>query len=299
VVSGSNAPLRTVSELVDGELCRIVGTIRTADDTPLRSRLGQLPCVYWDVREGLSDDPAESESQSFWLEDATGRVLVRSDRFAVEARAVRQKTLLSAVATDLRAVSDRLKDLKEAIVRSAGDDAAALHRERKHLAKVATLLCAIRAHARGRVHLAGSLRSQEKWIRANTHLASGGGPGAATTNLMVDRWETVLQEGHRVEIEGMVTTEPAPPEIARGASYREAATVRVIVGRDTHGVRVVGRGEHAPPSEEELHAMARDEDARELRPFLRRRSAERVRLTIGIASAASVVGAIVWWLLAR
>ena len=69
-----------------------------------RSPLGGRECVYWDVREGLEDEPRSRGAVDFWLEDAGGRVLVRADGMRVEARAERREEVLGRVDDDIHEV---------------------------------------------------------------------------------------------------------------------------------------------------------------------------------------------------
>ncbi len=210
--------------------------------------------MYWDIREGLDDAPREREGQSFWLEDGTGRVLVNGTALDVDARPQRRQAVLAAVETDLAALTSRLKTLKALRGKSQGTAERDLAAERARLSLAVTLLCAIRAQARGRLHLKGlSLHQQDRWIRDRAHLTEGG-PGANATRLIVERWEVVLQEGQQVEVEGIVSIEPAPSELARGTSYRDVATISVLRPAHADGVRVTGLGAVAPPTVEERRA---------------------------------------------
>lgn len=288
----ADIPVQSIASLASDARVRVSGVVRALADAPLESQIAKLPCVYWDVRNGLDDAPEDSAAQSFWIEDASGRVLIPEGRIDVDARAERRKTVLMTVANDLVAVENRLREIKDEQSRVAGAEASRLQREKKHLSKVATLLCAIRAHARGRVHGRGTLRSQEAWIRENSQLTAGGALGAASTQLMADRWETVLRDGDAVDAIGVVSIEPAPPESMRGASYRSVATVTAL-----REVRIVGTGASAPPTEAERRAIER-EHPRDRAP--RRGDRSQRGIPVGmIGVGAAVVAAVVAYFASR
>ncbi len=76
-----DAPLFTVADAPTGTPVKLVGTIRKAEEL-LASRAQGKDCVYYRVHQIVAtefDDPnsfTETKSTSFWLEDATGRLLV-------------------------------------------------------------------------------------------------------------------------------------------------------------------------------------------------------------------------------
>lgn len=277
----SNSEIARIDSLVEGARVRLVGAIRRTAAPPLESRLGHVVCVYWDVRDSLDASPIERDSQSFWLEDGTGRVLVDGASLHVDARAERRAALLAAVESDIHVVSARLRDIKDKLAGVSGTESRALHRERERLATLATLLCSVKAHARGRVHGGkGSLESQERWIREHARLTEGE-TGAAATKLLVDRWEITLAEGQSVEVEGVVSIQPSPPELGQGTNYRESATIRMLTSPDSRGVQVRGIGEYAG-------APQRESEAREIE-LDRRRSARATPLAVIAVSVALIV----------
>lgn len=233
-----------IGALADGARARVRGRVRRAAE-PLISGLGKHACVYWDVRESLRSPPSERGAQPFWLEDASGRVLVRAEALEVDARAERERTLVSAADSDVKVVSARLKELKDRLREQQGAGVKPLITERRRLAKVATLLCAIRAHARGNVHVGGTPAGQEAWIRKNSHLAEGG-PGARTVKLAVDRWEVVVADGDEVELEGVFRVEPLPPDLGMGGGYRDRPTCLVARGELAAPLFLRGVGAAAP-----------------------------------------------------
>lgn len=238
---------------------RIAGVVRAAGRT-LRSKLEAQTCVYWDVRKGLASAPESSEACAFWIEDPSGaRALVRAEGLTVDVRAELAQQLVEMAESDIEAVSERIRALKD-IVRAGGPKQADANRERHQLAKVATLLCAIRADARGNVHVGGDLPGQRRWIDKNRHLAEGNVLGSRTVQRMVERFEVLLRDGDPVEVEGLLRREPMPAEL--GGGYRDRSDGWVLAPDPTGAVRVRGVGAAAPVSEpvlrEEASGVVRD-----------------------------------------
>lgn len=237
-----------IAEIESGARVRVAGRVRQAAPTPLRSKLSDRECVYWDVRADAADAPLESDAQDFWVEDATGRALVRARALSVRLRQHRREDYLEQIVSDVDAVGVRIRELKDQL-REQGPDHARLTAERRRLAKVATLLCAMRAEANGNVHLGGDANGQRAWIERNAHLADDG-PGAASVKMRVkrrvERLEVALEVGQRVEVEGFAEVTPVPAGYG-GASggYRTAPTC-LTLRADDRPVLVLGVGEAAP-----------------------------------------------------
>jgi hypothetical protein len=232
-----------IAELESGARARVVGTIRRARGV-LTSELAKKPCVYWDVRAGLLEAPTRSEALDFWLEDESGRVLIIAKDLKVEALGERREEILRVADADHANVERRIRELKELLKTVSGPRAGQLQRERKALAHSLTLLLAIRAHARRRVHRAGSLRDQERWIAEQAKKGDG---DHRSVKLMVESWEVVLEEGQRVEIEGVAAIEPVPPGVGEGGGYRERPTCTVLRAPEGGELRITGVGASALP----------------------------------------------------
>lgn len=212
-----------LGEVEEGEVARVTGVVRAASRT-LRSKLRGTSCVYWDVRAGLAKEPEASEACAFWIEDASGtRALVRSEALRVDVRAQRAQELVETAESDIAAVSESIRALKDRARTTQGPAQGELNRERRRLAKVATVLCAIRAEARENVHVGGTLAGQRKWIEKNLHFANEGGGKLRTIQMRVERFEVVLCDGDPVEIEGRLRREPMPGEL--GGGYRDLRIV--------------------------------------------------------------------------
>lgn len=234
-----------MNDASDGSV-RLSGTIRSTGEPPLASALGKQSCVCWELRAGLDAEPERSDYQSFWLDTATGPVLVIAERVALEALATRKQQALAVVEADIQDVSARIKELKEQQRAAAGRSSGVYNKERKRLAKIATLLCAMKAATRGKIHLAGTLESQAKWIDENLHLASAAdGAGGAAGKIFRDRWEVVVSEGQTVEVEGISQLE-ATPGIAPSDGYRSRATTLTLRAPTDGKLRVIGVGAIAP-----------------------------------------------------
>ncbi len=225
----------------EGSVVKLAGVVRLAHDQPLRSQLKNKPAVCWEVREGLHDQAKAREGQDFWVDTDQGPVLIVAQHLQLDARAERSVEVLAIVDAEIDDVSSRLREIKKEKRTKAGPGAAELNREQKRLAKVATLLCAIRAQARGRVHLSGTLASQQEWIRKNAHLAQGG-PGGSSAQLAIEGWEIAIEEGQSVEVEGICLTEAIPPGLASTDGYRSRLTGLVMRGSEDSPLRVIGKG---------------------------------------------------------
>lgn len=245
-----------IADAEENQVVRIAGVVRAAGRT-LRSKLEGASCVYWDVRKGVASAPEEHEACAFWLEDASGaKALVRAEGLVVDVRAELAQQLVEMAEADIEVVSQRIRTLKDT-ARGGGPKQAEANRERRRLAKVATLLCAIRAEARGNVHVGGNLHGQRQWIEKNRHLA-GDDLGSRTVQRMVERFEVLLREGDPVEVEGLLRREPMPAEL--GGGYRDRSDGFVLAPDASGAVRVRGVGTAAPMSEPELRKAAGLED---------------------------------------
>ena len=230
---------RRISELVAGEPARVRGRIRRGGAL-LTSPLGERPCVCWELRDGLGDDaPGRHEAVDFVLDDGSGTVVVRAGAIDLDARAVRREQLVETVERDLGELAVRQRALKRAIKRSEGD-LKRLHAERRQLAELVTLLCAMRAHARSRVHVGGSLAAQQRWIDEHARAAPST-EGLASLSLVAERWEVALEEGDEIEVEGVCAR-----ELTASGGYRGQATELVLRAPPGGSIRVRGVGASAP-----------------------------------------------------
>ncbi len=234
------------------ETTRIRGVVRAAGQT-LRSKLHGVACVYWDVRVGLADEPEATDACAFWVEDPAGeRYLVRGEGLDVDVRAQRAEALVQVVEEDIAVVSENIRRLKDIARSGPLAQRAEANREKRRLAKVATLLCAIRAEARGNVHVGGNASGQRAWIEKNAALATG--IGGRSLQRRQERFEVVLREGDAVEVEGALRREPLPSGMAGG--YRDRTDCWAVGPGPDGVVRVVGVGASAPVAETEVRKEA-------------------------------------------
>lgn len=285
--------VQPIQSLVAGKSAVVRGVVRRAGGELLTSSLGSKPCVYWDVRDGLDDAPTVREALDFWVDDGTGKVLVRGAHLAVDVLAQRQEEIVHAAEADHMAMSERLRELKKQQRTASGPEAKELARERARLAKIVTVLLAVRAHARGRVHVGGSRSAQERWIREHANRVNAA-EGTRSIALVTERWEVVIEEGQEVEVEGLVQVEHVPTSLGGNAGYRDLPTCTVLTrsGSD-RPVHVRGVGASAPvrPTESagaKPRAPGSGRSKARARPFDR-----HVMITVSVVAAAS---ALVWWL---
>lgn len=247
-------PPTEIASARDGAGATLRGRIRAALATALVSPLGEQECVYWEINDSVGgDEPERFEVVDFWLEDATGRALVRGERLEVRARAEQREQTISVIDASIRDVSDRISWIKRQRRFAAGAEASKLNAEHRRLKKLATLLCAIGAHARGNVHVGGTRARQEVYIRERSARFASEAQGQRAISLMGEKFECVLQEGDEIEVSGLCVIEAVPPSLGHGGGYRDAPTclhVRAPAGRPLH-VRGVGasapvvRSQHA------------------------------------------------------
>ena len=235
----------TIADLQDGEEAIVRGTIEAAG--PMVEGPSGEPCVYWEKRERMGSDASASGGERFWVVDGDARVLVPTEELAsLSAAGNWTQEVVELATSEISAVSAELSELKQ---RLKVKDSPALRRRRKKLAKVATLLCSIKAHARGNVHGKGTLESQERWIEKNRHLATEG-PGSATVQKAVSRLLVVLEPGDRVTVSGRFRKEPVPAGLGGSGGYRDRPTCWVVRGASVVGHEDASVDE-TPPSPEE------------------------------------------------
>lgn len=256
-----------IGSLVDGRPASVRGTVRAAGPLLTTDADSGVEYVYRDQRRGLEGEPTEREAVPFWVEDASAKVLVHPEHLVVDTRAERRELVIEAANADIQAVSARIKVLKDQL--RAGSADPLVHEERRRLAKVATLLCAVKAHARGKVHLSGTLASQAEWIQKNQGLLVDG-EGRAL-ELLAERFEVVLAPGMEVEVHATFRVGPMPAGMGH-SGYRDRPTCMMASGAADDPVRVVGIGAAAPrppdpPKDEEVEAAV--ESFRQRRPLTR------------------------------
>lgn len=230
------------------DVATLRGTIVAATST-LTSPLHARPCVYFALRDGLATQPTDVRAQRFWLQTEGEQVLVEPEFLQVDARAALGQRLLSVVEGDLRSVAARLSAIKAQLRSGNGTEIAALQRERRKLAEIATFLHATRAHARGRVHVGGTLEGQAQWIRERA-AKSVDASALKTVQIARSAWEVALEPGQTVTITGPCRTELLPPELGGDGGYRANSSARVLRGTEALPLLLVGEGAIAPSETE-------------------------------------------------
>jgi len=234
----------SISAAEPGQKVCVTGVVRAAGEV-LRSPLMGRECVYWDVRRGLRHEPERRGAVAFWVDDGSGRILVRTDALSVDVAAQRARETIRAADADTKAVGARLRRIKRQRKEAEGDTAKQLQVEHARLAKLVTFIHVVRAHARGKVHLGGkTFAEQTAWIEANAPQANA--EAEATVAIAVDRFEVVIAPGDHVSAEGRVAAEPAPA--GASASYRESPRCLALRPDGATRVRVSGsRGHRTKP----------------------------------------------------
>jgi len=233
--------IKKIASAEDGHVARLHGKVRFFGNAPLTSPLGERRCVYHEVRDPLKpDEQAEGRGQDFFLEDDSGRAVVIMKRHEVDMTPRMSQELVSLLDASVQAVSTHLHVLKDRYRSSAGDEQRRLSRELNRKKKVATLLCALRAQARGRVHMGKSPEDQAERIARLKEQIESDEELQAADPIPIQRYEVTLEEGEEVTVEGFCQWEPDPDPRAEGASYRERP-LRLVVRAPLDGVlRVEG-----------------------------------------------------------
>lgn len=273
------------------DVVTLCGTIVAATST-LTSPLHARACVYFSLRDGLEAKPIDVRAQRFWLQIDGERVLVEPEFLQVDARAELGQRLLSVVEGDLRSVAARLSAIKALLRNGSGPEIAALQRERRKLAEIATFLHATRAHARGRVHVGGTLEGQAQWIRER---AAKSAEASALKTMQIARsaWEVALEPGQTVTITGACRTELLPPELGGDGGYRANSSARVLRGTEALPLMLVGLGAIAPSETD----VARQREARWSREANRPPETHDSRVIMKAAGVClAVVAALAAWL---
>ncbi len=241
----------SIAAVEDGSTARLHGAVRVFDGQTMVSPLGQRTCVYHEVRDPVASAPLETCGRSFLLEDDTGRALVVLERQQVDMTPRLRQELVSLLDANIHAVSAHLHRLKERYRDTGGQEASRIARQLNRKKKVATLLCALRAQARDRVHMGRDLEDQAAHItRLRAQIDAD--PGLRNAQpIPVERYEVTLEEGEQVTVEGFCQWEPDPDPTADGATYRERP-LRLVVRAPVDGeLRVMGGSHRAVASDDQ------------------------------------------------
>ena len=248
-----------IADVVDGRIATVSGTVQGLG-TPLTAPISGRACVYFEVRSAMAapDAPAlEVGAQDFLIEDESGRALVVMERYTttVASRAWRQ--VVSAIDADIHEVSRKLRQLKQRMRRASPAEQRLLAGELRDDKRLATLLCAMRAHARGRLHMAESLDEQRDYIAEQSQFYRDRGITREVTSRFLERNDVVLQAGDVVRVTGHCQWEPDPDPNAVGGYRDRAMRLSVRAPPDTP-LSVEAEGERAAIAKQLQAARARE-----------------------------------------
>ena len=214
-----------IADASEGATVTVHGVVRLDPGASLVSPLGQKPCAYYEVHRHLLDEgtlgsPDQRDARDFLLEDRSGRALVVMQDHRVLLAAERRKQAVDALDADIDELSARLRGLKDQLKGGGGGPGQrAVRTELEQGKALATLLCAIRAHARGKLHAARSLAEQEAFIlRESARRSKQEDAGKRTVPVLIDRYEAALEEGQAVTVTGHASWEP---DSSATGGYRE------------------------------------------------------------------------------
>jgi hypothetical protein len=223
-----------IADLVEGTEVTVRGTIVPGADQ-VTSR-GGVECVFWEVVG------ADHGGAPFWIEDESGRALIDPADASVTARTEYREQLINLATAELADIEERIRRIKHALKEIGGPAASKLGAELKPLRKLATLLCAIRAKANGNVHVGGTLDGQDRYIRERSPRFADLG---SQTLALSQAAEIALTAGDRIEVSGLVTREPIPPDLFAGG-YRDKPTCLRLRPPAGGELRIRGLGDAAP-----------------------------------------------------
>jgi len=188
--------------------------------------MSNRPCAYYEVRSGwLGASPGrkqQARAQDFYIDDPSGSALVLMKRYDVTLVAERHEQAIAALDLDVNEVSGRLRAIKRELRHADPGRAKALQAVRRRDKRLATLLCAIRAQSRGRLHSKTNLAAQAAFISSERAEFGDQEPDdGALAGMLVKRWEALIEPGQYVVVEGYCRWEPThDPAKAEIGGYR-------------------------------------------------------------------------------
>jgi hypothetical protein len=219
---------------------RVKGIVLAAGEGCLTSPITKRPCVCFEVHGGLARSGSHQQgAQDFLVKDASGTALIVMDRFELALGSLERGEQMSVLEADISKVSLRLSDLKAKARTVRHAERRQVDGELRELKGLATLLCAIRAHARGNVHIGKTMEGQERYIQEGSKQYEKHGELNVAPARYLRAFDTILSEGDAVEVTGNATQEPDPE---RAAGYRDRALRTVIRAPEGGVVCVSGEG---------------------------------------------------------
>ncbi len=258
--------ITSIAELEDGSVATIRGRVVRA----VRAIEGPdgVDCVFYD--RGHAEDDGVPECEAFWLEDASGRVLIPAE-FEVVGGALTHQDRIDVIDADVKQVAARLSDLKGMMRTAQGSDQKRfreLHAEQSALKELATVLCCIRAQAHGKVHGGGrSLEQQADFIRTRGEKLRSEGHAIRSIELELEIRQTVVALGDEVQVDAAFYEAPMPPGLGAGGGYRDRPTclsararsstepIRVSPTAASHAAEVMKARAPAPAAREPKRAQ--------------------------------------------
>jgi hypothetical protein len=232
----------SITQAQEGQIAQISGVVHLVD-TSLCAPHDDRPCAYYEVRDGLAGRSVRSEARSFVVEDHTGRALVvmEPERHEVSLAGRSVKEAIAVLDADINELSERLHDMKQQMRNGSPSEQRELLPVIRRHRELATVLCAIRAHARGRTHIKGTLDEQEAYIR-KTSAKFEESEAKRAHKLFVERQEATLVEGQRVTVRGYFQWEPDPDPTAAAGGYRSRPLRLTIRAPAGERLLVLGEG---------------------------------------------------------
>jgi len=235
----------TIAELEDGSVGVITGRVVAATQTVPGPEGAEY--VFHD-RGRAGEGP---RAEAFWVEDESGRVLVPTP-YEVRGGAMRQSDRIDVIDADVKQVSARLSDIKEARRQLRGGEGdAKLLKEQRALKQLATVLCCIRAHENGRVHGGSrSFEAQAIFIQTRGEALRAGGHALRSIELALEVRQVVVAVGDEVVVEAAFREGPVPPGLGPTGGYRSrpiclqaVKPIRVTPTAESHAAEIMAERE--------------------------------------------------------
>jgi hypothetical protein len=229
-----------IAEVREGQRAAVRGRVQQAEKL-LQAPVSKRACVAYEIRSDTRR--LAGEVCDFVVADDSGRALVVTEPCHLDLGATDQAAVISVVDADLTQIEARLSDLKVQIRRDPHKQQELAPKIRR-AKKLATLLCAVRAHLNGNVHVGGSLKGQERFIRKES--AAYEGLARDVPARFLERCDVALEVGEEVIVEGIGRWEADPDPAARPTGYRQRPKRLVLRAPPDGVVRIRVAGTLAP-----------------------------------------------------
>ena len=216
--------------------------MRSTGVPSLIAPISKRSCICYQVHAGVVNDATAENAQPFYLEDATGRALVEMDRYKLELGALVRQKQMAILSANINDVSRSISELKP----KASHDSR-VRSQLRELRELATLLCAVRAHARGNIHHGKTLEGQARYIEKQSHKYRQHSAARVVAAQFLGRFDTLLVDGQNARVTGEATLRRA------SGGYRDGARELVIVAPKGEQIHVSGEGAAAAATALEKH----------------------------------------------